>query len=308
MSASGKTLVLGGTGILGTRVVEMLLARRRAVRVLTRHPARHARLGRLGVEVVAGDLREPGSLRSACEGTSAIVAAAHSALGRGRYSSEAIDGAAHERLIDIAAGAAVERFVYISVQGASARHPVPFWRIKARTEDYLRRSRVPHLILRPTAFMDFHGDVLIGQRVREGRTVMLIGTGTNPRNFVAADDVARMVMVGLERDTPSETVDVGGPENPSNNDVIASYARATGRMAKVQRLPLGIAGLIQRVARVVHPGVGQVLLSAIVAETTDQTWHGAAGLDHYGVKPVRLEDWLSARARVSVATRASGAA
>jgi dihydroflavonol-4-reductase len=66
-----KTLVTGGTGFVGRAVVEELLADGREVRVLARHPE-HPALQGLPVEVVRGDLRDPGSLKTALAGCSQL--------------------------------------------------------------------------------------------------------------------------------------------------------------------------------------------------------------------------------------------
>ena len=55
-------LVAGGSGTLGTRLVPLLTRRGQRVRVLTRERARATHIGGEGVEVVAGDVREAGSL------------------------------------------------------------------------------------------------------------------------------------------------------------------------------------------------------------------------------------------------------
>jgi uncharacterized protein YbjT (DUF2867 family) len=62
-----KILVIGGTGTVGTPVVETLLGRGADVRVMSRH------LGaRSGAEYVSGDLASPGTLGSSFESVSKL--------------------------------------------------------------------------------------------------------------------------------------------------------------------------------------------------------------------------------------------
>src|SRR3954451_14087731 len=72
----GSVLVTGATGPHGGAVVEALLAARRPVRALTRDPLgeRARALGRLGAELVAGDLLDAESLAAAMSGTAAVYA------------------------------------------------------------------------------------------------------------------------------------------------------------------------------------------------------------------------------------------
>jgi dihydroflavonol-4-reductase len=56
-----KTLVTGATGLVGSHVVDELLARNEAVRALVRDPAKAAELERRGVEVAVADVRDASS-------------------------------------------------------------------------------------------------------------------------------------------------------------------------------------------------------------------------------------------------------
>lgn len=235
-------LIVGGSGALGSIVTRRLLAAGESVRVMSRTPAKAAALQAAGAHVVQGDLLDRESVVRACAGAQALVAAAHSILGRGTNASVHVDGAAHRQLIDIAKASGVRHVVYTSVYNyGPAYDAVPFFRIKREVEQYLRASGLGHTIVRPTAFMDFHAHVLIGEPILAKGKVVLFGRGEQPRNFVAADDVAQFVMLAL-RDTSlaGETIDVGGPENLTNMDVVRVYERVSGRQAKVTRLPLGL--------------------------------------------------------------------
>jgi uncharacterized protein YbjT (DUF2867 family) len=297
-STGSTTLVLGGSGTLGAEVIPRLLEAGRAVRVMTRRAREADRLRTLGVECVAGDLIEPESVRAACNGVHAIVAAAHSLFGTGRHASEAVDGAGNERLFDIARAAGVRRVVFISVHGAHREHPTAFWRHKARAEESLRRSGLPHTILRPTAFMDFHAEVLIGKPIREKKAVVWFGRGDNPRNFVAAADVAKFVELGLNDDrSPSETLDVGGPENLSNLDVVRHYERSLQRQAKVIRLPRKLGKTLRPVLGLLHTGIANGIECALAADELDLTLDGAAAAAAHGIRLTTLSDWLERRSR-----------
>lgn len=63
-----KTLVTGGTGFIGSHVVQTLLAEGHAVRLLSRRPEIPEKLKGKNVEVVQSDLEDPGSVINAMEG------------------------------------------------------------------------------------------------------------------------------------------------------------------------------------------------------------------------------------------------
>src|SRR5580765_7498727 len=143
-------LIVGGSGALGSIVTRALLSAGEQVRVMSRAPDRLASLRAAGAEVVPGDVLDRQSMTRACEGAAALVAAAHSMLGRGRNASIHVDGVGHRQLIDTAKAAGVPRVVFTSVYDyGSGYQAVPFFRIKLDVEQHLKASGLAYTILRP---------------------------------------------------------------------------------------------------------------------------------------------------------------
>jgi uncharacterized protein YbjT (DUF2867 family) len=204
-------LIVGASGTLGSVVARRLLEKGEAVRGMSRTPEKVADIKEMGAAGVRGDLRDPDSLRYACDGATAVIAAAHSLLGRGVERSNLIDDKGHRDLIDAAKAARVQHFVYISVIFAAPNHPVPFARYKNNVEQYLKASGLNYTIIRSSAFMELHAHKLIGEPILEKGKVTLFGKGESPRNFVAVDDVAQFVLLALENPSAhGKTVEVGG--------------------------------------------------------------------------------------------------
>lgn len=216
--------------------------------------------------------------------------------GRGEESSEAIDDIGHRALIDAAKQAGVEHFIYTSVVGAAADHPIDFWRNKARVERYLQESGLQYTIIRPTAFMEMHAYQLVGKAVMEGKRVVLFGRGKNPRNYVAAEDVAKAIVGALK--IPSlrgEILEIGGPENLTAHQVVAIFERVSGRKSKVTHVPLAVLRAMSRVIRPMHPGVSRVIKAGVINETTDQTFDPSLMRSRIPITLTRLEDWARSR-------------
>jgi nucleoside-diphosphate-sugar epimerase len=108
------TLVTGATGRIGSRFVPRLLDHREQVRVLVRDAARAEPLRRRGAEVVAGDVRDAGTLKPALDGVDAVVNLAAAFRGVSDAEAEAVNhrGAVELALAALAAG--VGRFVHAS--------------------------------------------------------------------------------------------------------------------------------------------------------------------------------------------------
>lgn len=286
-------LIVGGTGALGSATARLLLQRGHKVRVMTREPQRASALKKLGAEVVQGDLRDKASLAQACASVDGVLAAAHSIFGRGSEASAYVDALGHKWLIDAAKEAGVRHFVYTSALGAGPTHPALFFRIKYEIEHYLQQSNLTHTILRPTAFMESHAHMLIGQPILQKGKVSLFGQGENPRNFVAAQDVAQFAVLALT--TPQmagEIVEIGGPENWTNMEVVRLYERMAGKQAKVSHVPLGVLRVMAAVIRPFHPGLSQVMTSSIWFDTTDQTFDPRPTSRKYPILLTQLESWV----------------
>ena len=292
-------LVVGGSGTLGQLIVTRLAADGDSVRVMSRTPDKVARLRTLGAEIVQGDLLDRQAVAGASAGVNVLIAAAHSILGRGPNASVHVDGAAHRLLIDIAKAAGIRHIVYTSAHvSAPAYDAVPFFRIKLEVERHLKDSGLSYTILRPTAFMDFHAHVLIGEPILAKGKVTLLGHGEQPRNFVAADDVALLAVRAIrDPSLAGATIEIGGPENLTNMDVVRIYERAASRRAKVRHMPLGVVRAIAGLARAVHPGLSQIMQMAVLAETTDQRFDSRALVARFQLKLTRLEDWIAQRLR-----------
>ncbi|MDQ6660333.1 MAG: NAD(P)H-binding protein, partial [Chloroflexota bacterium] len=95
-------LIVGASGRLGSVVTQCLLAQGKSVRVMTRNPLNLAHLKQQGAEVVSGDLRNPASLLSACQGVEQVLAAAHALDGKGDNNPQTVDDEGNRHLIDAA--------------------------------------------------------------------------------------------------------------------------------------------------------------------------------------------------------------
>lgn len=292
-------LIVGGTGALGSNLARRLLEKGKQVRVMTRTPEKAEPLKTMGAEVIKGDLLDRASLDRACAGVTAIAAAAHSILGRGKQASRYVDLQGHMDLIDVAKAAGVGHFVYTShYDYGAAYREVPLFRFKPMVEDYLRKSGLSFTILRPTAFMESQAEIFIGKQILESGRVVILGKGDKPRNFVAADDVAQFAVMALENpDFKGEAIDIGGPENLTNLEVVGLYEKLSGQPAKVIHIPLWVLEVMYRVLRPFHAGLSQIMQLSILVDTTDGTFDTAPMLERFPVKLIRFEDWVHDRVR-----------
>ena len=267
-------LVAGGTGRLGVLVVAGLTARGERVRVLTRDPTRAASLAGPLVEVALGDVRDPSSLGPAVAGARTVVSAVHGFAGPGRVTPESVDRDGNANLVAAARAAAAD-MVLVSVFGATARHPMELFRMKAAAEDTLRTSGVPWTIVRATGFLESYLDLMRRTAGRSGRP-LVFGRGQNPINFVAVSDVAHAVVdAALDPSQRGRTLTVTGPRNLTLNELAAMAQQELGTAAKTPRhLPRAALHVLAATHLVGNSAMSRQAKAALIMDTIDMTVDG----------------------------------
>ena len=287
-------LVVGATGVLGQKTVRLLLADGHPVRALTRSAERASQLAQQGAEVAVGDLIDSDSLVRACRGVDRVFAAAHSFLGRGQYCSAAVDDRGHRALIDAARSQGVKRFVYTSAMGAAPDHPIDFTAPSSRSRNTLQASGLEHVILRPSAFMEWHAHTFNGKSILEKGRTQLLGSGTKRRNFVAASDVAQLAAAALTAPViRHRIIEIGGPGNFSNNEVAELYARTAGIEPRISHLPRALVSMLAKIAQPIHPGISRVMhFSSLPDDAFSETFDSANLLREHPMRLTSLQEFV----------------
>jgi uncharacterized protein YbjT (DUF2867 family) len=263
-------LIAGGSGRLGTLLVDRLLARGEKVRILSR-VAQPAAARRTNVEVVVGDVRRPADLDRAAAGARTVISAM-SAFGMKGVTPRAVDRDGNANLIAACERQGVAHFILVSVRGASPTHPIELSRMKYEAEQRLMRSSLSWTIVRPSPFMETFQQVLGAPLLAKGKTAVF-GRARNPVNFVSAHDVAWCVeRASTDVALRGTAVDVGGPENLTLLDFVASFAAATGAHGPVKHIPLPMLKLMSVVARPFNPTFARLVQASVIMDTTDMTF------------------------------------
>lgn len=213
-----KILIVGGTGSVGREVVQIARSRGLEPQVLARDPDRTQKLLGPGVRIVKGDLGDPASLIAALKGID--VASLATAPGPSLVQQEA-------NFIDAAAAAGLRKIVNLSAFHVP-QSPIAGWH--EATEQRLRLSGVPHVILRPVMFMS-NFLLFDTESVKSGRVVSVFGEGR--MSWVDPADVAELTVHALTQPTAPDSVwTFGGPEALSYDEVAATFTRVLGRLVE----------------------------------------------------------------------------
>lgn len=287
-------LIVGGSGHLGRATALRLLAQGKAVRVMTRNPSAAADLSQHGAEVMSGDLRNPAQLQSACRGAEQVLAAAHALNGKGDNNPSRVDDLGNRHLIDAARTYGIKHFIFISILGASPEHPLEFFRIKYRIEDYLRASGLNFTILRPSAYMDLWGE-LIGEPILKQGRATIFGSGDNPINFISVDDVAETVCTALEDHRALNTsIDIGGPQNLTMNQVAQIFEKLSGHKAQKRHIPLVAMRAMSLFMRPINPTLSRLIQNGIYMDRADLRFDAAETNREFPLPLTCFEDWSRA--------------
>jgi uncharacterized protein YbjT (DUF2867 family) len=287
-------LVAGANGQLGSVIVRKLAAIGVPVRAVGRNAQKLETLRAPGVEIAPVDLMNLTALTEACSGVGQIVSTANNNMGKGATSPTKIDLTAHQNLCAAARNAGARRILYVSAHGIDQDSPVDIFRIKWYIEDAIRRSGVPYVILRPTAFMDVWVDHIIADPIRKKGTATIFGPGTAQANYIAVDDVAEFVVKILAReDVVNEVVEIGGPSTMSMNNVTTLVEKQLGRGGRRRHIPVFAMKLFPPVVRMFDELAARMMTLGYFAtmERPFPGWKKTA--DRFGVRPRTLEEHIS---------------
>jgi NADH dehydrogenase len=231
-----KIAVTGGTGFVGGFVVNALLRRGHAVRVLARRPVEARSRFNRPVPVHAGSVSDPASLESAFAGCDAVVHLVGIINESEGVSFDAVHRQGAENVVAAMKKAGPRRLLHMSAMGASADAPSEYGRTKAAGEDAVRRAGLDATVFRPSiVFGPGDGFVTLLAKIVRGNPgfIPVIGPGTVRFMPVSVREVARMFADALEKPEASGgTFDVGGPETLTMDEIYREIAAALGKPRK----------------------------------------------------------------------------
>jgi uncharacterized protein YbjT (DUF2867 family) len=200
MNNKMKIVVVGGTGLIGTKLVNNL--RHRGHEVLAASPS-------TGVNTVTGE-----GLTEALRGARVVVDVANAPSWEDKAVMEFFQTAGRN-LLAAESVAGVRHHVALSIVGADRLPASGYLRAKVAQEKLIKASRIPFTIVRSTQFFEFVKGII--QSATQGQTVRLSPALMQP---IAADDVATALTGFALAEPLNGTVEIAGPE-PIRRDELA---------------------------------------------------------------------------------------
>jgi len=212
-----RILVTGATGIVGSKLVSLLLRDGVEVMAATRNPDRARDLFEPGVEVVELDYRQPATFDAAVEWADRVF------LQPPPFDPDAYDALAP--LLDWAVQAGAEHVVTLSAMGMEVRGDLPIRRL----EKHLASLGVDYTFLRPNLLMQNFRRDFLGDRIRRtGKFAMPVGAAAV--SMVDGRDVAAVAAAALTgTDHMGKAYTLTGPEAITHGDMARTLSEVSGR-------------------------------------------------------------------------------
>jgi nucleoside-diphosphate-sugar epimerase len=242
MQTKGKVLVTGGTGFIGTELVEQLHVRGYEVTILDR---KDKPIGLDHVKYIQGELSNPARCVMACGNQDYVIHLAAKAripesfINPDEYFDSNVTGT--RNILTAASAVGVRKFIYAgssSVYGNNTPPNKP--NHKPDPLNYYAMSKLfgEHLCKQYKIMFNLNYNILrfftvysenqptsllfgkFAQMVKDGQPVTIHGDGEFKRDFIHVSDVASACIASMESKVKNDTFNVGTGTSISVNDVV----------------------------------------------------------------------------------------
>ncbi|UKJ76807.1 SDR family oxidoreductase [Azospirillum brasilense] len=208
-----KIVVIGGTGLIGSKLVQTL--RERGHDALAASP-------KTGVNTITRE-----GLAQAIDGAAVVVDVANAPVWEDKAVLDFFETSGRN-LLAAEAAAGVRHHVALSIVGSERLPDNGYFRAKVAQEGLIKASGIPHTILRATQFFEFVGG--IAQSATVGGEIRLSPALIQP---IASDDVVAALADVALASPVNGTLEVAGPEAIPLDELVRRFLQATKDTRKV---------------------------------------------------------------------------
>jgi uncharacterized protein YbjT (DUF2867 family) len=212
-----KIVVIGGTGLIGSKVVEKL--KQKGHEAIAASP-------NTGVNTITGE-----GLKEAMAGAQVVIDLANSPSFEDKAVLEFFETSGRN-LLAAEAAAGVRHHVALSIVGTDRTPDNGYFRAKVAQEKLIKTSGIPYTIIRSTQFLEFLRG--IADSSADGNVVRISPGLFQP---IAAEDVAAIVADVALAAPRNGIVEIAGPERAPFNEIVARYLKAVGDPREVVNDP-----------------------------------------------------------------------
>jgi uncharacterized protein YbjT (DUF2867 family) len=203
-----KIVVIGGTGLIGSKTVAIL--REGGHEVVAASP-------KSGINTITGE-----GLKEAMGGAQVAIDLANSPSFEDKVVLEFFETSGRN-LLAAEAAARFRHHVALSIVGTDRTPDNGYFRAKVAQEKLIETSGIPYTIIRSTQFLEFLGGIAASSA--DGNIVRLSPGLFQP---IAADEVAAIVAEVALAAPRNSIFEIAGPERAPFNEIVARYLKALG--------------------------------------------------------------------------------
>lgn len=253
-----KVAIIGGTGFVGSYLVDALLHKGHRVSLLVRPGSDHKVGAHANIVTVDGDVGSMQALESAVSGCDAVIYCI-GILRENRSRGVTFEALQYQGVVDTAEAAkkaGINRFLLMSANGVDQR-ATPYQKTKRLAEEHVLASGLDATIFRPSViFGDPRGRMEIATQVYQDIVkppIPALGfhNGLSPAKGrllmspVHVEDVAAAFVAALEDpESAGKIYHLGGPDDVSWADLIRCVAQAADKSKWIVPFPVSAMKLI----------------------------------------------------------------
>ena len=250
--------VIGGSGFVGTQIVQELARAGHRVRVGVRRPdlAGHLRpLGGVGQVVpMQVNVRYPASIAAAVRGAGVVINLAAVGVETGKQRFRAVNVTGARRVAEAARAAGAGTFIHMSVLGADANSPSRFARSRAMGEAEVRSVFPSAIVFRPSVIFGPDDEFFnkLGMIARMLPVMPLFSGETRFQPVYVGDVADAFAQAAMGTLKPGKTYELGGPDVLSNRALVERVLAGTHRSNPILPLP-GFVGQLLALPMAILP-------------------------------------------------------
>jgi nucleoside-diphosphate-sugar epimerase len=230
-----KLGITGGTGFIGSHLIDVALAAGHRIKALTRRE----QPGREGVEWIAGSLEDRSALHELVTEVDAVIhiAGVITAPDAAGFEKGNVEGTL--AMLAAATAGGIHRFIHVSSLAAREPRLSLYGASKARSEDLVRSSGLEWAIVRPPAVYG-PGDKETLELFRMARIGLMLMPPHGRVSLIHADDLSRLLIALAGPDAPSSILveaDDGKPGGWTHRQFARELGRAVGTKPAIVSAP-----------------------------------------------------------------------
>jgi uncharacterized protein YbjT (DUF2867 family) len=235
--------IFGGSGFVGTQIVQELARAGYRVRVAVRRPdlAGHLRpLGGVGQVVpMQANVRYPDSIAAAVRGASVVINLVAVGVEKGKQRFRAVNVTGARRVAEAAKAAGAHTLIHMSVIGADETSPSLFARSRAMGEAEVKAVFPSAVIFRPSVVFGTGDEFFnkLGLLSRMLPVMPLFGGKTQFQPVYVGDVAEAFALAVMGKLKAGQTYELGGPEVLSNRTLVERVLRDANRTNPILPLP-----------------------------------------------------------------------